>query len=229
MLESMPNRIAQDIEALIGNSGLQPGDRLPGEREFCKTLNIGRPLLREAIRVLEQKRIVEVKPAKGCFIRENDAQEAAREFSERLKKEGFTFDELLESRTHLESRIAELAASRRTHADLEALSDNMRELEANVEDPDKFLELDFQFHLRLSQATRNRFYPLWLQPIMDNLMVTRRGLITLRPVRRRVIACHQVIYRAVANGDSDAARTAVESHIEQFVNDTRYAGDLGIL
>jgi len=99
----------------------------------------------------------------------------------------------------------------------------------SIELTDEFLQEDLRFHAELASASKNRINELWLQPILQVLIATRRTISSMRPVRQRVLGCHQAIFEAVRDGDRDRAGAAVEAHIQQFVADTVLARDLGML
>jgi GntR family transcriptional repressor for pyruvate dehydrogenase complex len=227
--ERLPERVAAAIEARIAEEALAAGIRLAGERSLCERYGVSRTVLREAIRILEQRGVVSVWPAKGIFVDSGGLEVVLDALADRLGKEQIPFDELVESRRFLESHVAALAASRRTEADLDRLRADQATLEAALDRLDAFVGADLKFHLDLAQASGNRLYGVWLRPIIKTLIATRRGIAMLRPVRERIIACHAVILQAVEARDPDAAMRAMDSHIDQFVEATDYSKRLGLI
>jgi GntR family transcriptional repressor for pyruvate dehydrogenase complex len=214
-------RVAERVEMLIAELSLAGGMRLPGERELGERFGVSRTVLREAVRILEQRGIVEVIPARGTFVASNGMQSVVRAVSERLKQERLDFGEFLEARQLLEVRVAELAAERRSEADLVMLRAQLQAMEDTIAAPEKFYEHDLEFHRCLAMATRNRLFPLWLQPITENLFVNVQVQVLLKEIRRRILSCHRAILAAVEAGDPPAAALAMTDHMRQFAEDTR--------
>jgi GntR family transcriptional repressor for pyruvate dehydrogenase complex len=225
----LPVQVSERVTALIKDRNLAAGVRLPAERDLCEQFGVSRTVLREAMRLLEQKGLIEVHHGRGVFVAQKGMPAALATVSEHLQEEALSFNEIVESRRHLEVYIAELAAKRRTEQDIRALADRLSAMERSIELTDEFLREDLLFHAELARASKNRINELWLQPIMQVLIATRRTVSSMRPVRQRVLACHHAIYEAVRDADSERAGAAVEAHIQQFIADTDLARDLGML
>jgi GntR family transcriptional repressor for pyruvate dehydrogenase complex len=226
--ERLAERIAAQIEAIIMQEARVPGERLPSERGLCQRLKVSRTVLRESIRILEAKGIVKVVPARGLFVGDGGLHGAIGVMSEGLRREAITFGELVEGRRFLETRIGDLAAARRTDAQLEELTQDVDRLAACIDDPEAFLQEDLRFHLDLARATGNRLFEVWLQPILDNLVSTRGAVVLVRPVRERIVVCHRRIAEAIAARDPFLARSAVIAHMDQFTEDTEFVRTMGI-
>jgi GntR family transcriptional repressor for pyruvate dehydrogenase complex len=181
------------------------------------------------MRLLEQRGLIEVQHGRGVFVAQKGMPRALATVSEHLQNEALSFDEIVESRRHLEIYIAQLAAERRTAEDVTALADRVKLMEQSLELTDEFLQEDLRFHAELARASKNRINELWLQPILQVLIATRRTISSMRPVRQRVLVCHQAIFEAVRDRDRERAGAAIETHIRQFIADTELARDLGML
>lgn len=224
----LPERVADRLKRLIAELDLQTGMRLPSERELCHRFAVSRTVLREAVRILEQQGTVHVMPARGIFVASRGLQSALDRLSEQLRNEGLGFEELVEARRFLEEHAGELAAARRTAEDLNALEAAFTGMRAAFNEPEVFLEQDLRFHFCLAQAAGNRLFAVWLQPIMQNLLVTRQKITVLRPVRERILACHEEILAAVRDRDPGRTRAAIADHLDEFVADTAMSRDIGL-
>lgn len=218
----LTERVADHIEAVIAENGLSAGMKLPGERVLCERFGVSRTVLREAVRILEQRGAVEVMPARGIFVTEGGPQRAISIISNHLKRESLSFEELVEGRRFLEVHAGRLAAVRKTPEQLALLRDNVNAMRDAIDAPEAFMEEDLRFHQYMSEAAGNRLYVLWLQPIMDNLLMTRQNVIMVRAVRERILALHEAIFRAVEASDAEQVGVAVNRHLDQFVEDTRW-------
>src|SRR3954467_7483353 len=152
---------AEQIAEKVRRGELRVGDKLPGERALATQMEISRPTLREAVKVLGEAGLLAVRrgPGGGMFVASDVVPvELVRQRSSMRLGEVAS---VLEARRLLEPRAAQLAAVRATAADLPALG---RSIEAmgeicgrgyRAEDEDRFLQLDVQFHLALARASAN--------------------------------------------------------------------------
>jgi GntR family transcriptional repressor for pyruvate dehydrogenase complex len=210
--------IADQIEEYILSSKLTTGSKLPGERFLSRSFGISRTVLREALQILETKGIVETSAARGVFVTNASFQKTTSALSEHLVRAAIPLREFIDARRLLEIHIATLAAKNRTEADLAALQKNFERMASAIDDPDLFFKEDVDFHTQMARASGNQLYPVWLQPIMENLMLLSSHKQLLR-VRERIIVCHRAILLAVEAADSEAARDAVARHIDQYEED----------
>jgi DNA-binding FadR family transcriptional regulator len=138
---------------------LQPGDRLPSERDFSERLGVGRNALREAIATLVTLRVVESRPNSGIYLR-HLAKDSSFETLVMLAGMGATpsgseVAETMEVRSHLELLAVELACQRRTDDDLRRLDDILARTDRVLADEGNIATLDTEFHIGLVEATHN--------------------------------------------------------------------------
>lgn len=185
---------------------------------LSRSYGISRTVLREAIDILENKGIVETSAARGVFVANASFEKTASAVSEHLVRAAVPLREFIEARRFLEIHIATLAAENRTEADLAALRENFHRMVSAIDDPDLFFREDIDFHTLMARASGNQLYPVWLQPIMENLMHLSSHKL-LHEVRERIIICHRTILVAVEAADPGAAKDAVARHIDQYEDD----------
>jgi DNA-binding FadR family transcriptional regulator len=160
---------------------LRPGDRLPSERIVAAQMQISRPTLREAVKVLAQSGVLEVKPGPGggMFVASDSLpRELLRSHSELRIGE---IAGVLEARRLFEPRVAQLAAAYATEEDFEAMEETIerqRQLldksgEMAPKHEDRFLQLDLQFHLGIARATRNRTIIKLMRSLLRELEIAR--------------------------------------------------------
>ncbi|MEP7101589.1 MAG: FCD domain-containing protein [Burkholderiales bacterium] len=138
---------------------LQPGDRLPSERDFSERLGVGRNTLREAIATLVTLRVVESRPNAGIYLR-HPAKDSSFETLVMLAGMGATpsgseVAETMEVRSHLELLAADLACQRRTDDDLRRLDDILARTDRMLAAEGNIAVLDTEFHIGLVEATHN--------------------------------------------------------------------------
>jgi GntR family transcriptional repressor for pyruvate dehydrogenase complex len=213
--------VAEQIKQSIFIGRLQPGDRLPSERELCEIFKVGRPTIREALRTLGIMGLVEVRTGmKGSVVREcdiNQYMEAMREqLSWLIKVEERTLEELWEVRKPLERGIAHCVARNATPADMKKLETLMERMEASTGDMKAYFRLATDFHRELALMTQNRVYLLIWQLVDDILLkgyVPNLGkLFPEGP--HKLLGGNRVLLEAIRSKDPAAIDRAVELHAE---------------
>ena len=214
--------IVEQIERSIRTGQLKPGDQLPAERELAQRFDVSRTAVREAVKALGEKGLVEAQPGRGTFIIDGTAH-AIRQSLDRLVTMGQLDGSahLVEVREILEPEIAARAAAHAQDKHLAAMREAIAAMDAAIHDGDRFIEADLDFHLALAEATEN--------PIILNLIDSIVGL--LREQRMRIFDSvdgpvhgqfhHKRILEAVERRDSDAARRAMRAHLEQVREDSQ--------
>lgn len=219
--ERLYERIVGQIEERIVAGELKTGDQLPSENELAKQFGVSRTAVREAIKALREKRLVEVRPGKGTFI-VNGMPEAIRHSLGLMMKFGAPKrqEDLVEVREILEPEIAALAATRITDEFIEAMREAVEIMDTALEDVDRFVEADLDFHLALAEGTQNPFIPLLMDSIIDLLREERKRTGLVEGGLRRGQLHHKKILAAVVRRDSKAARKTMQDHLEQVRKDS---------
>jgi GntR family transcriptional repressor for pyruvate dehydrogenase complex len=218
--ERLYEQIVQQIEQSIVTGELKIGDQLPSERELAEQFGVSRTAVREAIKALREKGLVEILVGRGTFVA-NGTSDLVRDSLNLLVKfdsaKGFLH--LVEVREIMEPEIAALAATHITEEYLSAMQDAMDKMEASMGNIEEFVEADLDFHLALAEATQNPVIPALLDPIID-LMREQRILITLiKGVAQHGQYNHKIIIEAIKRKDPAAAREAMRNHLEQIRKD----------
>ncbi|MCM8750203.1 FadR family transcriptional regulator [Thermomicrobiaceae bacterium CFH 74404] len=217
--------VVQQITQQIVSGALQPGMALPTEPELARQFGVSRTVIREAVRVLASKGLITVRHGSGMWVQPPDAWDHLDPLIlfERVRsgQDVDWLDEVLELRKVLELAAAELAAKRRTPADLEAMEAELRAMRGLVHDPAVFAQHDVAFHEAIMAAARNRLLREARRPLSQVLFSGWR-LTGRTPERvRRSLEGHEAIYAAIAQGDPDQAREAMRRHLEQFEKNIR--------
>src|SRR5215467_10123494 len=160
-------QIVQQIEESIVKGDLKPGDQLPAERDLAQRFGVSRTAVREAVKALREKGLVEAFSGRGTFIT-NGTTQAIRQSLDLMSRigqqEGFTH--LAELRQILEPGIAALAAVRIEEQLLATMRESVAIMDRSLEDPDAYIEADLDFHLALAEAAAN---PLVLS-LLDSIV-----------------------------------------------------------
>ncbi|WP_326968321.1 FadR/GntR family transcriptional regulator [Arthrobacter sp. CG_A4] len=206
--------ISQRILEVIEENKMQPGDRLPPERNLAALLGVGRPSLREALHSLKAQGKIEIRHGSGVFVAQ---PETARNLRAALYAEEVDLEELFDMREVLELAAAGWAADKADPEKLKAVEAAYEAVTAASLEPevdwDRLQELDAAFHLRIVEAAGNRFLAR-IQGVLQEII--SQGLDTTLRVPGRIEKSredHARILAALIAGDSSAARRAVKAHI----------------
>lgn len=211
---SVSIEIAAHLERLIATGGLEPGARLPAERELAAQMHVSRTSLREAMHELERKRLIERRPGFGTVVVMPTAEQEALHDLGDSEELGLEIDDVMELREVLEPRIAAYAAQRATDANLLQLREVIEQWTDDLTAA-QYARLDAEFHLLLSQASQNPLFKTLGGLSTEWSTELRSGARTPNSARSRSesTAEHRAIYEAVAAHDADAADRAMRAHL----------------
>lgn len=204
------------VRALVADGTYRVGDRLPPETELCTLFGVGRSTIREAMRVLANRGVVDVRHGGGTFVA---ARALERSFEERLGRA--TLEDIYEARILIERPLAELAAQRRDARDIAAMRKALRARERAVRagDVEAYTESDFAFHRAIARASKNaaligvyESFVSVVQPMLGSAM-TGQYMASENDV------LHEKLCEAIARGDVPETRRLVLSHLKKSRKD----------
>jgi GntR family transcriptional repressor for pyruvate dehydrogenase complex len=223
--------IADQLLRRISARQLHPGDSLPTERELTQAFRAGRSSVREALRMLESKGVIENR-GNGTFVVAGYANPLNSSVQLLLSLDQATMLDVYELRRILECEAAGLAAERHTDAHIALMDAAIDEMATALESADasrgaRYIDADLRFHLAIAEATRNGV----VLHTMDALRgVIRRALMSIFLVpdsAERSFEQHRTIRTAIAARDSAAAREAMRAHLVRVESDVHSALTVG--
>ncbi len=225
--ERLYEKIVEQIEQRILTGELKVGDQLPAERELGEQFRVSRTAIREAVKALREKGLVEIRPGRGTFIT-NDTSQAARDSLGLMMKISQAEDsrDLVEVREILEPGIAFLAATRATDENIAGMQMAVATMDAAMNDAETYIEADLDFHLALAEATQNALIPILLDFIVALLRDQRTRIFLVDGGAQRGQVHHKHILEAVLRRDPDAAREAMCVHLVQVREDSAASAKL---
>jgi len=215
-------QIVQQIEDSVLNGSLKPGDQLPAERELAQRLGVSRTAVREAVKTLREKGLVEAYSGRGTFITNGTSQAARQSFDLMVKigqQEGSPH--LAELRLILEPGIAALAATRVDQENLTAMREAVAVMERSQKNPEAYIEADLDFHLALAEAAANPLILSLIDSIVGLLREQRIKIFNVAGGPQRGQFHHKRILEAVERRDPEMARSAMHAHLEQVRQDSQ--------
>lgn len=212
--DQMPltEKVAEQITQHIVSNKLSSGEKLPNEFELCSMLNVGRGTIREAVKILVARNILDIQRGRGTFISKNPGEiKDPFGFVFYKDKVQLVYD-LLELRTEIEPWIASLAAERSTEEDIKSLEDNCQLVEDEILSGNNHLPADVDFHVSIANCTHNSVVPR-LIPVIARA-INAFGAVTNNSLRSETIIGHRDMLKAIKNHDVEAARKAMLEHME---------------
>jgi GntR family transcriptional repressor for pyruvate dehydrogenase complex len=209
----LSDKVADLMLESIMSRKLKVGDRLPSERELGEQFGVSRTVVREAVRALAAKGVIEVRSGSGLRVAAVDADSVRESISLFLRGGPLDFQRVHEVRAVLEVHIAGLAAERATPSDIARLQDSHDRMAAAVDDIEDAARDDLEFHRSIAMATHNDLFLLLLDSIASWLMeIMRENLGSgSSPM---ALEQHRRILDSIVARDAEGARLAMATHLE---------------
>ncbi|WP_345800359.1 FCD domain-containing protein [Microbacterium sp. AZCO] len=207
------SEVARRLLDLFTSGSIEPGERLPPERQLAATLEVGRSAVREALAALEILGIVQVRPGSGTYLRGN-----ASELLPQTLRWGLLIGErntadLLELRSGLEIYVARLAAARAEASDLQAIQTSLDRMRQSVGTLKAFAKADLDFHDALARTADNHMLVDLLHVVRSLLQVYADRAVHDEAAANIAIDEHDAVFRALERGDEDGAASAMAVHM----------------
>ncbi|MDD2054314.1 transcriptional regulator GlcC [Pseudomonas putida] len=222
--------VAERIELLIVDGVLKVGQALPSERRLCEKLGISRSALREGLKVLRGRGIIETAQGRDSRVATLNGARDASPLMHLFNSQPRTLFDLLEVRALLEAESARLAALRGTEADFVLLTRRYEDMlashsQADPVEPQAHARLDHAFHLAVWEASHNPVLLHTLQSLTDLMLSTVFASVNNlyhRPVQKRQIdRQHTRLYHAVIERLPEQAQRAAREHIHSIRDNLR--------
>jgi GntR family transcriptional repressor for pyruvate dehydrogenase complex len=217
-------QIVQQVEESVQKGVLKQGDKLPPERDLAQQFGVSRTAVREAVKALREKGLVEAFPGRGTFIMDSSPYTFRLSLDRMMKTsqgEGLTY--LTEVREIMEPEIAAMAAARADSDALATMRESVSIMDQAKKDPEAFIEADLDFHLALAEAAANPIILSLIDSIVGLLREQRMGVFQVEGGPERGQYHHKKIMEAVEHRDSAGAREAMKAHLRQVREDSQKA------
>lgn len=221
--ETLAEQLAVQLARSISEQKLVPGDALPPEGKLATEFGVSRPIMREALRILETRGIIQVTGGKGAIIRPLTSEPLQGFFTWALQFHGGTSLELMEIRRGIEVYAAALAADRATDAERAEMRRIVASMREHLHHPDRYTELNYRLHFLIATATRNAMMcHLWeslREPLRE--MNERKPRLPRARDTDDIQRAHEEIVAAIERRDRAAAAAAMEVHLEAAIRSAR--------
>ncbi|MDE3185975.1 MAG: FadR family transcriptional regulator [Acidobacteriota bacterium] len=206
-------QVVNHVRTLIENGTLQPGDKLPPERELARTLKISRASLRTGIGYLAAMGVMKIRHGIGTFVADGPPDLGKASLSLMGALHGFQSWQMFEARIILESNLAALAAERGKEEHHAALAEEVAEMYAAIDSPGDYLIHDVLFHRIIAQASGNPILAAIMETVTSTMYDKRRKTVERAVDLRESAEMHREIYRAIRSRRPQEARRLMEQHL----------------
>jgi GntR family transcriptional repressor for pyruvate dehydrogenase complex len=214
--------IVQQIEESVLKGMLKAGDQLPAERDLALQFGVSRTAVREAVKALREKGLVEAYSGRGTFITDGTSHAIRQSLGLMIKiGQPSGSNHLAEMRGILEPEIAALAATRIQEPHLILMREAVALMDRAQEDPEAYIEADLDFHLALAEAADNPLILSLLDSIVALLREQRIRIFQVEGGPSRGQYHHKRILQAVEQHNPEQARAAMRAHLQQVREDSR--------
>jgi GntR family transcriptional regulator, sialic acid-inducible nan operon repressor len=210
-------QVAFHLEQQIVSGRLQPGERLPAERDLCQLFGVGRPAIREALISLQKQGLVELRNGASARVVAASPTDLVAGIAPAVRQMLLSPDgqrNFQRVRAFVEIGLARHAARHATEADLARLEAALEANEAAVDDPERFVATDVAFHFVLAEIIDNPVFTAVHDALSTWLAEQRRVTRAAPGAARTACAAHRRIYEAVRARDPDAAEAAMAEHMD---------------
>ena len=213
--EGLPDGVKAQILRMITAGDLAPGDRLAPERELASEMGVSRNVVREAIRSLVDSNILEARQGAGVFVGSLRMESLVEPLIPLLTLETAALQSLSQARLAIEPGVAALAAAQASEEDLLALEALLEEgRQTGIDDSERFMEIDVELHERIVRMTGNPFLQRIMEGVGHLARSSRRFTNVFPHMREAAHADHERIVAALRARDPEAARDAMQEHLE---------------
>ncbi len=225
------------VEMILGE--MAPGASLPSEAELASQFSVSRLTIREAVKMLEGRGLVELARGRRAVVREPDGSAFSDFLASLIRNDPKGLFDLVELRIALETMSARSAARQSSRAALQALESAMQGMRTSAEEYNRavrdgddaepadrrFHDFDLQFHEALAMASGNRvvafLFEAMSKSLRESFSMSRRGQTMRGSTREDTVAAHQAVLDAVRAGKQSAAADAMRLHLTDTAKDIR--------
>ncbi|MDR1213007.1 MAG: FCD domain-containing protein [Propionibacteriaceae bacterium] len=212
---SLTDRVARRLTDLIREGQLRQGALLPSERVLASQFGVSRTVIRESIRALSARGLVEAVSGRGVVVTADDTRVVSEALGLIMTARGAVdLRKVYEVRYVLEIPIARMAAERAAPGDLTDLQAIVKGHRDSLDQVEAASEFDVAFHRRLAVATGNDLFAVLLDSLSDLMLTLRTQSFTSSAAARHAVEFHEEILSHVVSGDGPGAERAMRRHFD---------------
>jgi GntR family transcriptional repressor for pyruvate dehydrogenase complex len=210
--------VAEELQRMIQNGTLQPGQRVETIENLAKQYRVGRSTIREALSYLKAHGLIESKQGGGTFVSSNPIQNTLEQFKSSNQEDLL---HLLQVRSIVEVGCIELAAKYRTPENIQELMRILVHLEDAIDNEEMSQLYDTNFHLAIAKATQNPFLQTMMEglstSLRETMQISRRLWLKQETHNLALVREHQDMFQAIISQDAAKASTLMKQHLDQVI------------
>jgi GntR family transcriptional repressor for pyruvate dehydrogenase complex len=210
--EGLTEHLVRQMKTWVLRGLVQPGERLPPERELAGMLNVSRASLRQALKVLQVMGVLEVKQGSGNYLSDSATRILRQPTDLLIPLRGLSFAELFEARRATEAEAAACAAMRATDMDRHRITRELEQMRVQLHDPPAYFRHDVAFHRQIALASGNSVF-VWFLEMAIKVMAEAWLARAKEGHQERTFAEHTAIHAAIESRQPEQAREAMLRHL----------------
>ncbi len=214
--EPLSHKVEHQIREAIRQKVFLPGDKLPGEFELSEKFGVSRTAIREALRMLSGRGMVDIRKGSGVYVTEMGMSTVVDPFYDLLEMkcgEGALLH-ILRVRLMMEPENTRQAVLNCSNEDIFYLEEKYNHMASHIDDPLKNIENDIKFHRRIAEATQNPLIPIIMEPIFQLLHKFISSTYKQSHAGEMAIKFHHELVQHFKNRDADAAADTMRDHLQ---------------
>jgi GntR family transcriptional repressor for pyruvate dehydrogenase complex len=219
--QRVSDEIVNQIKDLISQGVLNPGDRLPPERELIREFGVSRPSLREALKSLVAQGFLEVKQGNRTFVKSITSEKLQDPLSLILKADTQKIFDLIEVRKAMEAWGVFHATQRGSEEDIKRLEEIIGEMKTALDEGKSWEKQDADFHLAMAQATHNTIQTHIMFTIYDLLRESVARVFRDQGKAKKLFQQHYRIFSAIKNRSPEKARERILEHLNYVESEVK--------
>ncbi|MBL7253253.1 FadR/GntR family transcriptional regulator [Paractinoplanes lichenicola] len=215
---TLSDRVTDSVLQMITSNALKPGERLPSERDLGIKFGVSRTVVREALRSLAAKGVLDVRTGSGAIVARVGVETASQTLrlfvqGSRAGSDALHYDQINDVREMLETRVARIAARAAQPADLDRLRELHEQMKKAKNDVELASSLDVAFHREIAVATGNPLFVVIIDSIEPALLEIRRKTLGSAGRPTKALRAHAQILERIVAADAEGAESAMNEHL----------------
>lgn len=214
--ETGADRVISYFKEAMMSGALKVGDRVKSERDLCRELNVGRPLLREVIRSLSMLGVLDVRHGSGTYVSQSSLKAMTEFFAFCLARQQDAMDDVMQARVAIECQAIRLACERANEMDLRRMGQWLSVLIDTLDDPEAGGHADFMFHKSLVEASHSSslktLYGALSELLERSHVERRRTTFGHRDVVGDLVEAHREVFLSIVARDPAVADQRLREH-----------------
>lgn len=209
--------VSEEIEKAITEKKILPGEKLPSENGLAEQFKVSRTIVREALKILTERKLITVEDGKGAFVLSPTPKQSIQALSRYIARLDMkeSYEPLFEIRLMIEPELAYLAALRADENHIHELQKCMEDLKSAQEDPEKWIETDLEFHNIIAESANNPYAIIFIETLLEHMDFLVGSGFLVEGAIEATIDMHEDIFGYIKNREPEKAKEMMREHILQ--------------